>query len=108
MSAAHSDDLAQAASLAFAKPFGGVIRLEPEGAGPLWIDGRTDPPVITSAAPADAARAQLCVWRASRETLLRLCQGERLLGSAYVSGRLSIAGDMSIMARLYLERGARG
>ena len=108
MSATPASELAAAAALAFAKPFGGLIRLEADAAPPLWIDGRQSPPAITEASPADAAVAPLCVWRAAQDTLLRICQGERLLGSAYVSGRLSIAGDMSIMARLQLERGTRG
>lgn len=108
MSDASRSDLAKAAAAAFARPFGGLIRLEPEDAPVLWIDGRTSPPEIGEVPPGGADAAPVCVWRASRDTLLRIFEGERLLASAYVSGRLFIAGDMSIMARLHLERGPRG
>jgi hypothetical protein len=108
MSDAPMNDLAKAAAAAFAKPFGGLIRLEPEGAPALWVDGRAFPPEIGAGPPGGADEAPVCVWRASRDTLMRIFEGERLLASAYVSGRLSIAGDMSIMARLHLERGPRG
>jgi putative sterol carrier protein len=101
-------DLAKAAETVFTKPFGGLIRLETDkDETPLWIDGRRAPPQASWTAPGDADGAPLCVWRASRETLQHLLEGERLLAGAFVSGRLSIAGDMSIMARLQLERGPR-
>lgn len=90
-------------------PFDGVIKLEPEGGSPLWIDGRAKPPAIGSAPPSglDAGSAGQCIWRGARETMIRLLEGDRLLGSSYLSQRLAIAGDMAVMARLQLERPGR-
>ncbi|GAB4532213.1 MAG: hypothetical protein Kow00133_20610 [Amphiplicatus sp.] len=109
MAAAAPDPLLAAARKAFSKPFSGVIRLEPEGNAPLWIDGRgaaaqalTEDP---GAGQGESAGAGLCVWRASRDTLQRIFEGDRLLASAYASGEIAIAGDMSVMARLQMERG---
>ncbi|MEX0644103.1 MAG: SCP2 sterol-binding domain-containing protein [Parvularculaceae bacterium] len=104
------DDFVAAGERAFVKPFGGVIRLEPENGAPIWVDGRAAPPKFRATAPKglDSGGAGQCVWRGSRETLIRIFEGERLLGSSYLSGRLSISGDMSVMARLQLERAARG
>jgi hypothetical protein len=106
----NGDELAAAAAKAFVSAFDGVIRLEPEGGAPLWVDGRKAPPSIATAAPAnlDAGGEGQCVWRAARETLIRILEGERLLGASYISGRLAVAGDLSVMARLELERPARG
>lgn len=102
-----ADDLAKAAATVFTKPFGGVLRLEPDGAPAVWIDGRCSPPQASAAPPSGTDAAPVCVWRAPHDTLLHILEGERLLIGAFVSGRLSIAGDMSIMARLQLERGPR-
>lgn len=99
-------DLIAAAERAFQTQFEGVIRVEPEENGPIWVDGRAGKPQIGDSQPEglqDGGAGQ-CVWRASNETLLRIFEGERLLGSAYLSGRLAIAGDISVMARLELER----
>lgn len=103
---AAPDPLFAAAASAFATPFDGVILIEPKEGGALWIDGAANPPAVLDAAPSIAEPR--CTWRASRDTLMRILGGERLLASAYVSGRLTIAGDMSIMARLHLKGPERG
>ena len=93
-------DIRIAAARAFSEGFSGVIRIAPEGGVAFDIDGRGDRCAVVDAAP---DRAPDCVWRASAETFTRIFDGGRALESAYLSGRLSIAGDMSVMARLVLE-----
>lgn len=109
MAAAAPDPLLAAARKAFSKPFGGVILLEPTDAAPFWVDGRGHSAQVRTEDPGapghESGRAGLCVWRASRDTLQRIFEGDRLLASAYASGEIAIAGDMSIMARLQMERG---
>jgi hypothetical protein len=95
-----------AAAAAFTSPFDGVIRIEAEGLRPIWIDGRASPPAIGFAAP--EAATGVCVWRGARETIMRILEEERALGPAFISGRLAIAGDMSVMARLRLSKAPRG
>ena len=94
------NDLRSAAAIAFQKGFGALIRIEPEDSTPFVIDGRGAKSF--TADEADAASAD-CVWRAQSETLSRIFSGGRALESAYLSGRLRISGDMSVMARLLLE-----
>lgn len=89
-----------AAAKAFKIGFSGIIRVSPDGGEPFDIDGRQDVCVIFDASPAHSPD---CTWRAGAETLTRVFEGGRALESAYLSGRLSIAGDMSVMARLTLE-----
>ena len=91
--------LAPAAARAFRRGFGAVLRIAPEGLAAFDIDGRGEECVLV---PASSGSAQ-CVWRANAETLTRIFEGGRALESAYLSGRLKIAGDMSVMARLMLE-----
>ena len=93
-------DIRIAAAKAFAGGFSGIIRIAPDGGVPFDIDGRTDACTIVDAAVDGAPD---CVWSASAETLTRIFEGGRALESAYLSGRLRIAGDMSVMARLILE-----
>ena len=106
MSATPSDNgpgaLAAKAAKAFQTSFGGVISVEPDGAAPFWVDGRGAPPKVLKAAPKTDKTTARCAWRASKDTLLRIFEGDRLLVSSYITGRLTIAGDMSIMARLQL------
>lgn len=92
--------LAEAAAAAFRRGFGGVLKIEPEEGPPIYVDGRADLCVISDA-PLDVEPD--CVWRAAKETLERAFEGGRGLESAYLSGRLKIAGDMSLMARLSME-----
>lgn len=96
-----ADPLIAAAAGAFQKPFGAILEIAPEGAAAFFIDGRAAPCAVLSSPPAGEAVA--CVWRAGAETLARIFQGGRALESAYLSGRLKISGDMSVMARLILE-----
>ncbi len=99
----EQDALSAAAAKAFAAPFGAIIKLAPEEGAPLWIDGRKTPPAISSKAP--KADEENCLWRGRREALIRALSSARSLEGAYVAGRITIAGDMSVMARLNLEEG---
>ncbi len=95
------EELKAAAATAFAEPFGGVLLLAPEEGRGVWIDGRAAPPEIKASAPKDEPAH--CAWRGARESLLRVLESERAFESAFLSGRVSISGDMSIMARLRLK-----
>jgi len=95
------DPLIAAASGAFRRGFGAVLEIAPDGAAPFFVDGRGESCLIVTAPP--AAASPECVWRATPDTLARIFEGGRALESAYLSGRLKISGDMSVMARLILE-----
>ena len=101
---AAPDPLIDAAARAFVAGFDGVLRIEPEGAPALIVDGRGTTCVVRLAAETENETPTL-IWRAGADTLQRLFEGGRALDAAYVSGRLRIAGDMSVMARLILESG---
>lgn len=92
--------LLTAAAAAFNRGFGAVLRIDATDSAPIDIDGRGETCAIL---PASAEATPDCHWRANSETLLRAFAGGRALESAYLSGRLCIAGDMSVMARLVLE-----
>lgn len=96
-----TDPLMTAAVGAFRQGFGAVLEIAAEGAAPFFVDGRGATCTVVAAAPASADPA--CVWRAAPDTLARIFEGGRALESAYLSGRLKISGDMSVMARLILE-----
>ena len=71
----------------------------------FWVDGRGERARVQAEAPSGVER-HFCLWRAPAETLERLFTRERRrLESAYISGRLTIAGDMAVMARLETETG---
>ncbi len=95
--------LHEAASLAFTRAFQGVLKIEADGHPPFWIDGRNNAPVILENAPKNNESC-LCIWTSSPSTLKRALDGERAVESAYISGRLSIQGDFSVMARLKMEK----
>lgn len=100
MTAAEQDALFGAAQKAFSAPFGGVLKLAAEPGPALWVDGRQTPPRLITDDPNDAAH---CIWRGARDVLIRALGGARAFESAYVSGRISAAGDMSVMARINLD-----
>ncbi len=93
--------LIEAAGAAFKRGFDGVLHIEPAGCERFSIDGRGATCLIEAApddeTPADAA------WRAKPDTLLEIFLRKRALQHAYLAGRVEIAGDMSLMARLQLE-----
>ena len=86
-------------------PFDGVIKLICKDRGDEWpdvlIDGRKTPVTVITA-NTDNVKAD-CTLRGSEETMLRLLSGERGVNRAYISGRLAISGDMSVMARIELS-----
>lgn len=101
MSADEQDDaLCAAANKAFAAPFGAVLLLTPGEGAPVWIDGNADKPAASLTPPGPAPA---CVWRGARDALIRALSNTRAFENAYVSGRVSVAGDMSVMARLTID-----
>ena len=96
------EEVLAAARSYFRRGFGGVIRVETVGPEPtsFWVDGRGEAANVSIASPSAVERG-FCLWRAPAETLMRVFVPEqRRLESAYISGRLKISGDMSVMARL--------
>jgi len=94
------DDLAIAAERTFQRAFAGIIKIESDDIE-LWVNGLGEPPVITKK-PLDTSDP-VCIWSSASDTMRRVLEGERALESAYISGRLKISGDMSIMTRLEME-----
>lgn len=102
MSAA-TDELLDYAARAFRSPFAGVVVLQAEGEALIYVDGRHGAPKVTrDAAGLPTGGDGVSVWRGQRETLLRALESERHFAGAFVSGRLKIAGDMSVAARVSL------
>ena len=99
----NRDDLLAAAAKAFSTPFAAVLKLAPDAGDPVWVDGRAAPPICAATEPKDTHAD--CIWRGGREALLRALAGERAFESAFVSGRIAISGDMSVMARLQMAGG---
>ena len=99
----EDDGLAEAARAFFMRGFGGVIRVEATDRGAsFWVDGRGEAARVSREAPA-SVEASFCLWRAKHETLARLfAERGRRVEAAFVSNRLQISGDMSVMARLEL------
>ena len=100
------DELMDAARSFFTRGFDGVLRVEatdtPEA---FWVDGRHDAPLIGPDSP-PGLESGFCLWRGRFETLQRLFTNEqRRLESTFISGRLKISGDMSVMARLEVADG---
>lgn len=93
-----TDTLIAKAQETFPTAFNGVIELAPEGEAAVWVDGRAAPPVAMASAPKNHPAD--CVWRGAPDALLRALESEKALESAYLSGRVFISGDMSLMTRL--------
>lgn len=105
--AEKKDDLLIAAEKAFKTSFQAVLKLTPETGDALWVDGHGEIPLVLTNEPEEAEKSTAtCVWRGARESLLRALSGERAFESAFVSGRIAVSGDMSVMTRLKIE-GAR-
>ncbi len=113
--------LAEKAQRCFISPFNGTIFIycvEDDRAGAnianratpaLTIDGYQSPPAISitnkNAEKTGHANVHIaqCKWYAAESTFHRIFDGGRHLSQAYMSGRLTISGDMAVMARLHLE-----
>ncbi len=95
------DALIAAAKTAFSTGFDGALSIAPDGMKPFLVDGMGETCRIVDEAP-DNAQAD-GVWRSTPQTLLEVFSRKRALESSYLSGRLQIGGDMSIMARLVLK-----
>ena len=88
------------AALAFANSFGAVLDIAPTDGAAFHVDGRAEKPVVRPGLSPEPAQ---CAWSAPLDDLRRIFEGGRALESAYLSGRLKISGDMSVMARLKLQ-----
>lgn len=96
--------LHESAAKAFSTGFGAVLKLAPEGGAEIYVDGRTMPPEISDAPPVDGKPAD-CNWRAPMDIMLRAISSRRAAEHAFINGRLSISGDMSVMGRLKIDGG---
>lgn len=96
------NDLIDDARAAFQHRFDGVIAILVAEIGVIMVDGNHTPPKL-GLKSADKPLAANCIWRADDETLKRVFEGGRAFESAFLSGRLTIEGDMAVMARLELE-----
>ncbi len=79
----------------------------------IFIDGTKNPPSIKSYASKDAPAlpdagsdksAGICTWHAARSTLKSIFDNSRTFSSTFISGRLTISGDMAVMARLNIHQ----
>lgn len=95
------DQLFLAASIALGTPFGGTLCLAPDVGKPLMVDGNSAEVKISDATQ---NMNPTCTISGQYETLVRVLAGERALENAYLSGRIKIFGDMSLLARLKIER----
>ncbi len=108
MSDAPDPELLAAAAKAFTTPFEAVLKLVPEGGAPVWVDGRKSPPTVSADAPGEtdhnAKDGTLdCAVHGRLESLRRAIASERAFESSFVSGRITVAGDIAVLARLTLS-----
>ncbi|MEO0398181.1 MAG: hypothetical protein AAF224_02020 [Pseudomonadota bacterium] len=107
---ADTDSLIKAAEDAFKHEFNAVIEIRATNQAPFFVDGYTSPPSVSATEPVKKDETKLAarkegraIWTASPETLIEIFARKKALESSYLSGRLLIGGDMSVMARLLLE-----
>ncbi len=93
-----SSSLLAHAEKAFARGFAGIIELKPDDGSSVWVDGRADQAIASTTQPKN--QTPDCVWRGAPDALIQALESEKALDSAYLSGRLFISGDMSVMTRL--------
>ena len=86
------------AEKAFAEGFGGIIELIPDDCPSIWIDGRSEKAIARATQPKN--QKSDCVWRGAQDALMQALESEKALDSAFLSGRIFISGDMSVMTRL--------
>ncbi|MEL6370509.1 MAG: SCP2 sterol-binding domain-containing protein [Pseudomonadota bacterium] len=104
MAGPSRERLLEGAASVFARGFNAVLEIVPEGDAAFFVDGRQDECRILTDLSGDISPEEVTTrWRASADTLNRIFQGDRAFERAYLSGRLMISGDMSLMARLHLE-----
>ena len=96
------DDLAATAAGALKRSFGAVLLLAPNDGAAVWVDARSQEITISREQPSGIEAD--CTLQGSHEALLRILTGSRAFESAFVAGRISAAGDMSVLARLEIER----
>ncbi|MGF1545203.1 MAG: hypothetical protein ACFB00_12010 [Parvularculaceae bacterium] len=99
----EADELMALARDAFCEGFGGVLRIEPDMGAAFVVDGRGDECVVADKIDDKTDDGADAVWRAGAQTLTQIFARRRALQNAYLAGRIQIAGDMSVMARLHLE-----
>ncbi len=94
----HTSSILAYAEKAFDEGFGAIIELMPDGGAPVWIDGRADKAIASTTQPKN--QTPDCVWRGAQDALIQALESEKALDSAFLSGRIFISGDMSVMTRL--------
>lgn len=92
------NELLDAAKTFFAASFDGIVKLNPDDDAALWVNGFKSPPEISNTAPEKSEPD--CVWHGASETLQQALFSVRSFESAYISGRVTVSGDMSVLARI--------
>jgi len=93
-----NEELKEAAKKFFAASFNGVLKLAPPEQAPLWVDGHQSPPEVSLTPPAKTEAD--CTWHGASEILQQALFNIRSFESAYISGRVTISGDMSLLTRI--------
>jgi len=98
----QDQELLNKAKAVFTKSFNGVIAIIVDNEATMIVDGSGPQPQLKYQPDFEPDKAD-CIWRIEEEALHRIFEGGRAIDSAFLSGRLTIQGDMAIMARLKLE-----